>query len=156
MNIIQPKTVLIKNFTNIIFNNRLKVFFRKMKLDLEYCFEILKDENPDLRVLGDTQTIMRGYIDENRPNIDFITKNQPIYKPDYFALLIAVSSDFENNSSYNECLLEFKGNDLLRYFDYDDEKTKCAGSREIHCANGFCVWSSITKANLVLGCECIK
>ena len=150
------KKVLVKNFTNVKYNHRLIEFLKKMKKDLDYCFDIL-EEDYDIKTLGNTQSTIRKYIERHRQDIDFITENQPIYKPDYFALLIAVSSDFENNSSYDKCLSEFHNNILEREFDCEiDDKTKCICGKDIHCLNAYIVTSSKTNLKLVLCCECIE
>lgn len=154
----KPKKVLVKNVTNVKYNNRLKIFVTRMKKELDYCFEIMT-ENFDLHEIGDTQEIIRNYIERNKNEIDFIVEkeNKPIYKPDFFALLIVAGSDFDNNNSYDECLLEYKDNVMEVEFDYDDEEqTKCICGKDIKCANGYITYSSKTLLHLVLGSECIK
>jgi hypothetical protein len=153
---VNPKHIIVKNFTNIKYNDRLKTFMIKMRTDLDYCFEILLNEL-NLQELGDMQEIMRNYIENHKDEIDFIVKNKPIYKPDFFALLIVAGSNFEHNISYDECLLEYRGNVMEVEFDYEDEEhTKCICGKKIKCKNGYITYNNKTQLHLVLGCECIK
>ena len=156
--ILNEKSIIVKNVTNVKYNDKLKIFMRKMRKVLGYCFEIL-NENYDLHELGDTQEIIRNYIERNKNDIDFIVEkeNRPIYKPDFFALLIVAGSDFETNVSYNDCILEYEGNVMEVEFDYDDDdQTKCICGKDIKCKHGYITYNSKTNFHLVLGCECIR
>jgi len=104
------------NNTTIIFNDKLKSLYDEIHenhSDLIYQLSDIsrcKFANPEMRLI----------FDKNKDKLDYSTNNEKLKKPEYFALICGLVSDYNNYNRWEE---------IMYYFDDIDGKI-CAFTNE--------------------------
>ena len=155
------KTIGCINVCNILFDEKFKVFIKKMK---DKFIEELEGSKTcfDYRILADTQKIYRNYIIHHKQELTFI-KNDTLINQEYFAIIVSlIYPNIDNINKFEDIFQYYKkefsvfANDLA---DVDDKRkityTHCACCHSVQTINTFYLRNLSTGYTLLIGCDCI-
>lgn len=146
------------NDTTIIFNDKLKSLYDYIHENHNDVIDQLSDlseckfANPELRLI----------FDKHKDKLDFSTNNKKFEKPEYFALICGLVSDYNNYNKWEEIMYYFDDVETINHFtnDYDEDirnnrnfKSTCICGQSIE---EICYLYKDGNINLIVGNVCVK
>jgi len=147
------------NNTTIIFNDKLKSLYDEIHenhSDLIYQLSDIsrcKFANPEIRLI----------FDKNKDKLDYSTDNEKLKKPDYFALICGLVSDYNNYNRWEEIMYYFDDIDakINAFTNEYDEFLENSDSYNSTCIcgkiiNEICYLYKDGDIKLIIGNVCVK
>ena len=146
------------NDTTIIFNDKLKSLYDYIHENHNDVIEQLSDlseckfANPEMRLI----------FDKHKDKLDFSTNNKNFEKPEYFALICGLVSDYNNYNKWEEIMYYFDDVETINHFTNDfDEDIRNNGNFKSTCICGksieeICYLYKDGNIILIVGNVCVK